>query len=535
MTVTLTKYPTALLNKIGSFVCQAIIYIQQQQPELLLDKYRSISWRDNSNQSRLKAKLIEVIGNAQDWESLVNQVEVFIKALLISNSTNTPVLIKLQEKIRQLNPHISESNNSSHLEDVNSPKKESNIQILDASPSNHQKSNIKKIEINSYKNQQNTNSAESTQQESLPITNELNKSGKNIYTNSAQTESLSTDTELKTSENQQDINSIEKEIPSESEIIEQKGIAVLLLDVENIQITPETEKFLTNVCTNPIQIKIAFANWQNMGKKDIEFHHRSYDLIHVPRGKDNADGKMIAFGSTIDEYYPKVKEVLVCSSDRVMTNLCNHLQQKGLVVYQISQQNSNLTIFNGKTNETKTHTILPSIEKLLYQIKDIIKEQESQTSNQWIKLSKICKLFKEKYSFGINKVVSHHLPGKTVKNIFVNKSEFVIHQIPDHPEIYVTLFKMPTPQNVDSQILTFDNQSDLEKAFIQIVTDLVDGIPNHYIPINTLGERFNKQYGKGINKILNELSISGNFVTLLQSCSSFELKKIGNIWQVALK
>ena len=130
MTVTLTKYPTALLNKIGSFVCQAIIYIQQQQPELLLDKYRSISWRDNSNQSRLKAKLIEVIGNAQDWESLVNQVEVFIKALLISNSTNTPVLIKLQEKIRQLNPHISESNNSSHLEDVNSPKKESNIQIL---------------------------------------------------------------------------------------------------------------------------------------------------------------------------------------------------------------------------------------------------------------------------------------------------------------------------------------------------------------------------------------------------------------------
>ncbi|NJL79942.1 MAG: hypothetical protein HC917_15875 [Richelia sp. SM2_1_7] len=63
---------------------------------------------------------------------------------------------------------------------------------------------------------------------------------------------------------------------------------------------------------------------------------------------------MIAFGSQIDEYYPKVKEVLVCSSDTVMTNLCNHLQQKGLTVYQISQQSSNLTIFNSKTNETTT-------------------------------------------------------------------------------------------------------------------------------------------------------------------------------------
>ncbi|MEA5596807.1 NYN domain-containing protein [Rivularia sp. UHCC 0363] len=487
MTVTLTKYPTALLNKIGSYVCQAVIYIQQQQPELLLDKYKSISWVDNSNQSRLKTKLIEAIGSADDWESLIARMEVFIKALLVPSATNTPVLIKLQEKIRQFNPNLSESKTSDH-------QKKSNIQTTS--------------EEEQSPNQQDIN----TPIESLPPTNEL-----------------------KISENQQDINLTTKQVTDTPDNQQQTGIAVLLLDAENIQITPETEQFLTTVCHHDIQIKTAFANWQSMGKKDIEFHQRGYDLIHVPRGKDNADGKMIAFGSTIDQHYPKVKEVLVCSSDTVMTNLCNHLQQKGLTVYQVSQKESNLTVFNSKTNETQTHTIFPSIEQLLSQIKDIVTQQVAQTSNQWVKLSQICKIFKEKYSFSVNKVVSHHLPGKNVKNIFINKPEFVIHQISEHPEVYITLFKMPTDENPDHQILTFENKSSLEQAIVRIITQLVGTTPNNYIPIHTVGERFNKQYGKGITKILKELSLTRNFVNFLQSCNFVELKKTGNIWQVALR
>ncbi|MEO0936076.1 MAG: hypothetical protein AAFY21_20870, partial [Cyanobacteria bacterium J06641_2] len=122
MTLTLIKYPAPLLNKIGSYVCQAVIYIQQQQPELLLDRYRNVSWRDNNNQSRLKVKLIEVIANTQNWESLVNQVEVFIKGLLIPDSTNTPVLIKLQEKIRHLEPKILESETADNEQDIESAK-----------------------------------------------------------------------------------------------------------------------------------------------------------------------------------------------------------------------------------------------------------------------------------------------------------------------------------------------------------------------------------------------------------------------------
>ncbi|MBE9212781.1 NYN domain-containing protein [Plectonema cf. radiosum LEGE 06105] len=438
-------------------------------------------------------------------------MDIFIKALLIPSAINTPVLVKLQEKIRQLNPDISESKTSESQQDVTRIAKESKIENIATKPDDNNQISSKEHQAENH--QDTINSAPI---ESLAPTDELKD-------------------ELKVSQNQQDINSIKKELPVSNGNQQQTGIAVLLLDVENIQITTETEQILKTICNHPIQIKIAFANWQSMGKKDIEFHHRGYDLIHVPRGKDNADGKMIAFGSQIDQHYPQVKEVLVCSSDTVMTNLCNHLQQKGLTVYQISQQSGNLTIFNSKTNETENHIILPSIEQLLYQIKDIIKEQQLQTSNQWIKLTQICKRFKEKYSFGINKVVSHHLPGKTVKNIFIDKPEFVIHQIPENPEVYITLFKISSEEKPDNQILTFENKSSLEQALVKIITQVVGKTPSNYIPIHTVGERFNKQYGKGITKILKELNLSRNFVNFLESCNLVEMKKTGNIWQVALK
>ncbi|MEO1184546.1 MAG: NYN domain-containing protein [Cyanobacteria bacterium J06636_27] len=444
MTLTLIKYPAPLLNKIGSYVCQAVIYIQQQQPELLLDRYRNVSWRDNNNQSRLKVKLIEVIANTQNWESLVNQVEVFIKGLLIPDSTNTPVLIKLQEKIRHLEPKILESETADNEQDIESAK------------TNSQTSESK----------QNINSTQSVNKESLTTKTNLQASETLQDINSTQPtqeESLSTKTSLQTTETQHNTNSLTNKSKERISIEEHQPITALLLDADNIPLTPETEEFLAKFCTNPIQIKIAFANWQTMGKKDTELYDRGYDLIHVPYGKDNTDEKMIAFGSTIDEYYPKVKEILVCSSDNVMTHLCEHLEHKGLTIFKVSQHLSNLTILNGKTKEIQNHTILPSIEKLLSQIKEIIEEQERQTSNQWIKLSIICKIFKEKYSFAVNKVVSHHLPGKNIKNIFLYKPEFVIHQIPEQPEVYVTLFKMPTQEDVEkNNQLTFENKTDSE-------------------------------------------------------------------------
>jgi hypothetical protein len=44
---------------------------------------------------------------------------------------------------------------------------------------------------------------------------------------------------------------------------------------------------------------------------------------------------MIAMGVSIRRHYPAAKEVFVCSSDWLLTNLCNSLQSQGMTVYRV--------------------------------------------------------------------------------------------------------------------------------------------------------------------------------------------------------
>lgn len=126
--------------------------------------------------------------------------------------------------------------------------------------------------------------------------------------------------------------------------IRNKGIAVLLLDAENLQLTVDMEAFLQLQCSYKITCKIAFANWRTLGNLDQLLHERGYDLIQVPGAKDAADGKMIAFGCQLPEIYRKAKAVFVCSSDAVMLSLCNYLLQQGLEVYRVVRQDTQIKV-----------------------------------------------------------------------------------------------------------------------------------------------------------------------------------------------
>jgi predicted signal transduction protein with EAL and GGDEF domain len=53
----MSYHDSALLQKISVEICQSIIAIQQQQPELLIAKYRTINWQISTNKSALSAKL----------------------------------------------------------------------------------------------------------------------------------------------------------------------------------------------------------------------------------------------------------------------------------------------------------------------------------------------------------------------------------------------------------------------------------------------------------------------------------------------
>jgi len=457
----LTTYSSAIFSQIGTYICQVIIAIQKQQPELLLTRYRNVQWETYPNQSALITKFTEVLCQAPNWDALVQKLQVCLKALLIPESLNSPIILKLIEKVQELNPDKFALNGSS-----NTP----NLKFL-----NHS-SSWQKV-----------------------------------------------------------------------------AITVLLLDAENLQITTTTEQFLTSICTYPIQVKIAFANWSHRGKLDIELHERGYDLIHVPAGRDNADGKMIAFGSAIHERYPNTKEVLVCSSDKVMTNLCNHLQQHGLVVYQVSQQGENITVFNSLKGKLTSQIVaptpeMPSVEQFVQQIKELIRSEQKRTRSSWIKLAVLSKVFKSKHHFTISQVVSEHFPGKKAKDIFLNyATEFVVHQTDESSELYVTLFEVPQPQPLEAKkeptpasdpspsLSKINSKEDLEQGLRELIQILTSESAKSHVNISLLNSRFHQQYGKPLTEQFKALQMSSKFLKFLQSCSFLELKQTEKGWEVGIR
>ncbi|MCL2932499.1 MAG: hypothetical protein MGG11_09595 [Trichodesmium sp. MAG_R03] len=231
----------------------------------------------------------------------------------------------------------------------------------------------------------------------------------------------------------------------------ESGIAILLLDVENLPLNPETEKILVDICNYPIQIKVAFANWRSMGKKDEEFHQRGYQLIHVPPGKDSADLKMATVGSSIFLNYPKAKEILVCSSDRGLTHLGTTLQSHGLTVYQVRKYKNQITILNSKTGESKIYALsvpdIPSVNKFVIQLQELIRAETAKIGQQWIKFSRISALYKETYKLNLKDVVETHFPSHKSNHIFVNYPVyFALHKPSEKSQTYVSIFNLFKPE-----------------------------------------------------------------------------------------
>lgn len=453
------------IKQLSFAVCQAIIPLLHEHPELVVAKYQNINWKQPQYQSALMAGLNKKISNLTDHLQLIPQIKEYLALFLVRSFLNSPAFEKLEL-------------------------------IIDES--------IKKL---NFINLNNTSSSESVQAS--------DNSKNSVYS---------------------------------------KAIAILLLDAENLQLTPKMEEFLGKVSRYPLQVKIAFANWSRMGKRDVELHQRGYELIHVPVGKDNADGKMITLGASVHERYQGAREVIVCSSDKVMTNLCNHLQQNGLMVYQVIKQKESLLVLNSATGKQITqfpNSVLeiPPIDKFIIQLKQLIKTEQENQQITWVKLSTLSKIFKSKYNFTISQVVSKHLPGQKVRDFFSNyPCDFALHQVEPNAELYITLFEInqSLPENYQENtslgsgeksqfLLKINSVTDLEKALQEILQELTSKSSHTYIDINLLGGGFKQRYGHSITQQIKSLKLSGNFLKFLQSCKSFNLKQTGKTWQVALR
>ncbi len=324
------------------------------------------------------------------------------------------------------------------------------------------------------------------------------------------------------------------------------GIAILLLDAENLSLDQEAENFLKQICQYELQIKIAFANWQRMGKKDVQLHKRHYELIHVPPGKDSADVKMATVGSSIFVHYPNAKEVLVCSSDGVMSHLCTTLQTHGLTVYLVRKQGKFLTVLNTQTGKTQSYgreEISPvfSVEECVKTFKGILQSEQKKSGKQWIKFSRVCAVFEDRYQIPLTQVAIASEPGKKARDIFGDRpNDFVIHQVPGDPELYIALFdclELKSSPDVDSQLMSlnpsttppgsrhngFKGREEVELALERAIASMHKKYPGMAISTGMLGSEFKELYGQNPNWIIKKLGLGGNFSKFLQSSSRFSL------------
>ncbi len=337
------------------------------------------------------------------------------------------------------------------------------------------------------------------------------------------------------------------EVPPNSKGAGSSAIAILLLDAENLQLDAEIEQFLAEICTYPIQIKIAFANWRNMGLKDEDFHRRGYELIHVPAGKDSADVKMATVGSTIFVHYPDAKEVFVCSSDRVLVHLCNTLQTHGFTVYQVQQQGKKITAINSKTGaryvrDSGSPPPIPTADELLSQIKSIITSEQAK-GNYWLKLATLSAAYQNQYQFALEEVIAHHYPSQDIKQFLADNAALVCHQPPNSTELYLTIFTEQVSEvNEENNSLSLsaqlkiESREDLENVLLRVLVAMKKAAATeNYFPISNLATEFKNKYGESISDAIKRLNLNLKFITFLQSCDAFYLKKSNGHWAIGLR
>jgi len=307
------------------------------------------------------------------------------------------------------------------------------------------------------------------------------------------------------------------------------GISILLLDAENLKLNIKIETFLASICKSDLQVKIAFANWRNsnMGKQDSELYERGYQLVHVPGGKDSADGQMIAFGASILRQYPTVKEVFVCSCDQILTHLCNQLQNQGITVYWVRRQAQSLKVENRTNGELSYYSLamgtsIPSFESFAQKIEELIKTEQESITERLSKLTAVATLFQERCNLTLMENNSNEL-GEIVSMPEVESTQII-------PKKQV--------KSDDATIITavnnINSREELEKALIEIIQAIQVKYPQTQLSVASLGTELRKISGQTPNSIIKKLKLGSSFTKFLDSCSIFKLKKTDKEYEVAI-
>lgn len=328
---------------------------------------------------------------------------------------------------------------------------------------------------------------------------------------------------------------MDEEIRSASETV----VSVLLLDVENLKIDLNAEKFLLSLAQSQQLIKIAFANWRNtsLAKQDVQLYDRGYQLIHVPNGKNSADAKMIAFGAAIFKPYPHVKEVFICSSDGLFMHLCHQLQNHGIVVYWVRRNDGKLIVENRHTGETKHYSIsleteIPQLDMLMDQLETLIQSERESIDERLSKISAVSALFQARCSIVKQENIVNE-KSKPTGSKSSNSNNLTTEVILNHINGLGNGDRNGTATN--GNILgSIDSKEKLEKALIQLMKKIKSQNPQEDISLNVLAKEFMTIYGKPPRSVIKELGLGGTLSKFLKSCNCFNIKQKGNKFKIEL-
>ncbi len=330
----------------------------------------------------------------------------------------------------------------------------------------------------------------------------------------------------------------ESTISPETAVKCDREIAILLLDAENLKLDINAEKFLASLCSYPLEVKIAFANWKNpsTGKLDTELYDRGYELIHAPGGANTADGKMIAFGAAILYRYRDVRQVFVCSCDGLLNHLCNQLQNQGLTVFRVRSQNAVLSVENHLTGESKHYSCkeeveLPTFAELANKIAELLKAEHQSIEERIAWFSSVTQLFQERRAIELTSINSTNLGVFSSLQNPINATEEAANPL----SVEQNIEHQNLQENLPTNSIVIDSLDTVEKILLEMIEAAIFESKEDAISVTKLKKLFFKKYQCHADVIVKHFLANSSLIKFLQSRHSvFQLTLNGSEHQVAI-
>lgn len=293
------------------------------------------------------------------------------------------------------------------------------------------------------------------------------------------------------------------------------GMSMILLDLENLKLDRAAEKYLQALASYPLQVKLAFANWGEaaVNKQDIDFYERGYFLVHVPGGKNSADARMMTLGAAIRFHYSQVKEVFVCSSDWLLTNLSNELLSQNLLVWRVRRQGKVLEIQNHQTGQVYAYSLdlnqeVPEAQQLLTRLEQIIEREQKSITDKIEEIDQLENLL-------------------NTRKTLLQKQDNLQKNYLNSQENVSNLKQSANGKvaNLEEKILCAD---DLEKAIVNIIEDIKQNSPKQKITPSTISASFKKRFGVTANQVVKNLRVGTNITEFLENSPHLNLTILQN-------